>query len=70
MFKYIIRADGYMAIGVKTEMNWLEFRDYVREQSRPRNKREMPCFMVGCVEFVNPEVMSVSDFSEHGCLLI
>lgn len=70
MFKYIIRADGYMAIGVKSEMNLLEFQDYVREQSKPRNKREMPCFMVGCVEFINPQVMSVNDFAEYGCLLI
>lgn len=70
MFKYIITGDGYMALPVKSDMNWLQFRDYIREQSYPRKKREMPCFKWGVIEFVNPQVMSVNDFSEHGCALI
>jgi hypothetical protein len=70
MFKYIIRADGYMATAVHSEKNWFEMVDFIREVSKPRNKREMPCLMVGCHEFINPVVMSVDDYANWLALLM
>ena len=34
MYKYIIRADGYMATAVHSEKNWFEMVDFIRESSK------------------------------------
>jgi hypothetical protein len=64
MYKYIIRGDDFMALAVHSEMLWHDFAEYVRVQSLPRNKREMPCFKWGVLELVNPKVMSPNDFAD------
>jgi hypothetical protein len=58
-----------MAISVLSSWNYVEFTDYIRERSKPRNKREMPCLRIGSVEFVNPHVMTVNDFAGAGALI-
>ena len=67
-FTYIINADnegGQPRIGIpfKTNMNFLEFQDYVREQCElihPKGRDVV--WKYSTWELVNPEVMMVEDY--------
>jgi len=70
-FRYIIRGNGYKAVAVHSDMNLLEFQDYVREHSE---KIHPSCrdfvFRIGVIELVNPEVMTIGDFADWCPFLI
>ena len=70
-FKYVIRAEGCMAVAVHSDMNFLEFEEYVREHSEkfhPKGRDTL--FRIGVIELVNPVVMMASDFVNFSPFLI
>lgn len=65
MFNYIIRGAGYKAITVKSDLNFLEFKEEIRRMTKlihPQGTDHVLTFMG--VELVNPKVMMMSDFVE------
>jgi hypothetical protein len=71
MQRYIICANGNKAIAVHSDLNWMEFTDYVRENSKPIHEDGTDrLFKIGMMEFVNPEVMSPNDFGNYCPYLI
>ena len=65
MFRYILRANGSMAVAIRSEMNYLEFAEYIRSNSSRLHKHSNDrIFRLGTQEFINPEVMSPNDFAE------
>jgi hypothetical protein len=64
MFKYVIRAEGNMALVVQTEMNWLEFPEYIRKRTRKLHpKGHDTVYRYGVTEFINPVVMTLEDYA-------
>jgi len=70
-FYYILVSDSVAgsprhATPFKTQMNYLEFEDWVKtrtEKIHPKGKDTV--FVMGAMEFVNPVVMMVDDFKNH-----
>jgi hypothetical protein len=63
MFKYIIKGEQRKALAVHSDLNWLEFSEYIRVRSVKFHKDGTDTvFRWGGVEIINPKVMSAGDF--------
>lgn len=68
MFKYIIKADYRIGIAVHSDLNYNEFKDYIRMISvRDHNNT---CITVGTNVYYNPVVMLPNDFADFCPYLI
>jgi hypothetical protein len=64
MYKYVIRAENSMALVVHSEMNWLEFQNYIlRKTTKLHPKGHDTVFKYGVIEFINPKVMTLDDYA-------
>ncbi len=65
MYSYILRANGHKALAIKSDLTCLSLRDLIRRQSKPVHPDSHDrVWRWGTVEFVNPEVMLPSQFTE------
>ncbi len=63
-FTYILSGNGYMATPIKTNLLLGEFEDYIRDRSEKIHKNSHDTiFKLGAIEFVNPKVNMVSDYT-------
>ena len=70
MFDYIIKGDGMMALPVKSELNWTEFRELIRLQSmKIHPKGNDTIWYWGTIEFINPKAMCVDDFFNNAAIM-
>ena len=72
MNSYIIHGAGMKAVAVHSDMNFIEFGDYVRENSTKLHEDGRDSvFRIGfTVEIVNPMVSSPKDFGNFCPYLI
>ena len=67
MFKYILTGNGSKATAIRSSLNCMEIKDYVRENSHKLHPESSDVvFRIGMIEFVNPQVMSADDFVDFG----
>lgn len=70
-FTYVITGNGMKAMPVASELNLLELQELVRRQSKPIHPESTErVWSWGVVEFVNPQVHTLSDFGQRGPALI
>ena len=66
MYKYIISGDGMMALAVHTNLLYLDFERYVKQQSQKLHPKGTDTyFRYGVFQFINPVVWPVNDFANH-----
>lgn len=66
MFTYIITGDGNMAMPVKSDLNYIEFRERMKKQFvKIHPKGRDTIWKWGVLEFINPEVWMPSDYANH-----
>ena len=65
MEKYILTGNRCKAIAIRSSLNCMEIKDYVRENSHKLHPEgDDVVFKVGMIEFINPQVMSPGDFAD------
>ena len=70
-FIYVLVGNGYMAMPVKSSLSYLKMKDHIRTNSRKIHKNSHETvFSWGTIDFVNPEIMMVSDFAQRSPALI
>lgn len=71
MWKYVITGNKHKALAVHSNMDYLRFRDYVREHSVKLHDDSFDVvFKWGAIDFVNPKVMLKDDFMNYGAAII
>ena len=66
IFKYVITGDGMMALAVHSELNYNEFVELIRSQTKKIHpKGRDTIYRWGVIEFINPKVMIASDFVDY-----
>jgi hypothetical protein len=66
LYTYIIVGDGLMAHPFKSDLNWFEFVEYIKDHSvktHPKGQDTVWCW--GTIEFMNPRVMMLNDFANY-----
>lgn len=66
MFNYIIKGNNHKAISVKSDLNWLEFSEEIRTQTKlvHADGSDRVLNFMG-VELINPQVMTPQDFANY-----
>jgi hypothetical protein len=65
-YTYILRADGYKAMPIRSSLNYNDMKEYIRVHSKkvhPEGRDVV--FRWGAINFFNPVVMTVNDFSNR-----
>jgi len=71
MFRYVIRAENNMALVVHSEMNWLEFPEYIKSRSKKLHpKGHDTVYRHGVIEFINPVVMTLDGYGNFAPALM
>jgi len=66
MFTYVIKGEGMMALPVKSDLNWNEFKFLIKSRTRKLHpKAHDLVFKWGIIEFINPQVMTLKDFGSY-----
>jgi hypothetical protein len=62
-YHYVIRGDGMMTLPVHSDLNWIEFEELIRRQTKKLHPKGYDTvWRWGVIEFINPKVMSVDGF--------
>ena len=65
-FNYVITGDGMMAMTVKSDLNWFEFKEYFSRQCKKLHpKGNDRVYKHGIIEFVNPQILTLNDFGNY-----
>ena len=66
MFKYIVTGSKHKAMAIHSDLLLLDLQDLIRSQSRPIHEESGDrVWSWGAIDFVNPQVMMVSDFADY-----
>uniref|UniRef100_A0A6M3XPU7 Uncharacterized protein n=1 Tax=viral metagenome TaxID=1070528 RepID=A0A6M3XPU7_9ZZZZ len=66
MWKYILSGQGMRAMAVHSDLNLLEFQDFIREHSERLHADSYDTvFRWSAIEFINPKVFTRDSFVDY-----
>ena len=70
-YRYIIKADGYVALPIVSEMNWIEMKEFFQSKVKKLHPKGTDTILRwGVIELINPQLMSVDDFIHFGAAIL
>ena len=67
MFRYIITGNGMKALAVKSDLNFTDFQELIKRQSRKSHPEgQERIWSYGMIDFVDPQVHTLDSFANGG----